>query len=158
MEDTIISKTSWSFQILINQISCLKTSAKRPSKTKNIESIIKVIEKEDILLHFPYQRFEHVVDLLREAAIDPKVRSIKINIYRVARNSDVMKALLAAVFNGKEVTVVMELQARFDEENNLYWSDRLKEFGARVIYGVPGLKVHSKLLQITRISGKRRVY
>ncbi len=127
-------------------------------KLKNIESIIKVIEKEDILLHFPYQRFEHVVDLLREAAIDPKVRSIKINIYRVARNSDVMKALLAAVFNGKEVTVVMELQARFDEENNLYWSDRLKEFGARVIYGVPGLKVHSKLLQITRISGKKEEY
>jgi polyphosphate kinase len=127
-------------------------------KLKNAQSIINVIEKEDILLHFPYQRFDHVVDLLREAAIDPKVRSIKINIYRVARNSDVMKALLAAVFNGKEVTVVMELQARFDEENNLYWSDRLKEFGARVIYGVPGLKVHSKLLQITRISGKKEQF
>lgn len=127
-------------------------------KLKNVQSIINVIENEDILLHFPYQRFEHVVDLLREAAIDPKVRSIKINIYRVARNSDVMKALLAAVFNGKEVTVVMELQARFDEENNLYWSDRLKEFGARVIYGVPGLKVHSKLLQITRISGKKEQF
>ncbi len=127
-------------------------------KLKNIQSIINVIENEDILLHFPYQRFEHVVDLLREAAIDPKVRSIKINIYRVARNSDVMKALLAAVFNGKDVTVVMELQARFDEENNLYWSDRLKEFGARVIYGVPGLKVHSKLLQITRISGKKEQF
>lgn len=124
-------------------------------KLKNVQSIINVIENEDILLHFPYQRFEHVVDLLREAAIDPKVRNIKINIYRVARNSDVMKALLAAVFNGKGVTVVMELQARFDEENNLYWSDRLKESGARVIYGVPGLKVHSKLLQITRISGKK---
>jgi polyphosphate kinase len=127
-------------------------------KLKNVQSIINVIENEDILLHFPYQRFEHVVDLLREAAIDPKVRSIKINIYRVARNSDVMKALLAAVFNGKDVTVVMELQARFDEENNLYWSDRLKEFGARVIYGVPGLKVHSKLLQITRISGKKEQF
>ncbi|MFM8242039.1 MAG: polyphosphate kinase 1, partial [Crocinitomicaceae bacterium] len=127
-------------------------------KLKNVQSIINVIENEDILLHFPYQRFEHVVDLLREAAIDPKVRRIKINIYRVARNSDVMKALLAAVFNGKDVTVVMELQARFDEENNLYWSDRLKEFGARVIYGVPGLKVHSKLLQITRISGKKEQF
>ncbi|MFM7637330.1 MAG: polyphosphate kinase 1, partial [Crocinitomicaceae bacterium] len=127
-------------------------------KLKNVQSLINVIENEDILLHFPYQRFEHVVDLLREAAIDPKVRSIKINIYRVAKNSDVMKALLAAVFNGKEVTVVMELQARFDEENNLYWSDRLKEFGARVIYGVPGLKVHSKLLQITRISSKKEQF
>jgi len=89
--------------------------------------------------------------LLREAAIDPKVKTIKINIYRVAKKSDIMNALLAAVFNGKEVTVIFELQARFDEENNLYWSERLKEFGAKVIYGVPNLKVHSKLLQIQRL-------
>ena len=124
-------------------------------KIQYTKSIIKVIQKEDILLHFPYQRFDHIIDLLREAAIDPKVCSIKINIYRVAKNSDIMKALLAAVFNGKEVTVVMELQARFDEENNLYWSNRLKEFGARVIYGFPGLKVHSKLLQIVRNSNQK---
>jgi polyphosphate kinase len=99
-----------------------------------------------------------VIDLLRESALDPKVKSIKINIYRVAKNSDIMNALLAAVFNGKDVTVVFELQARFDEENNLYWSNRLKEFGARVIYGIPNLKVHSKLLQIERFKdGKEQL-
>ncbi|MCX8486322.1 MAG: phospholipase D-like domain-containing protein, partial [Crocinitomicaceae bacterium] len=91
------------------------------------------------------------VDLLREAALDPRVKDIKINIYRVAKNSEVMNALLASVFNGKQVTVIFELQARFDEENNLWWSNRLKEFGANVIYGVPNLKVHSKLLQIRRV-------
>jgi polyphosphate kinase len=117
---------------------------------ENSQGIINTILKKDILLHFPYQKFDYVIDLLRESAIDPKVKSIKINIYRVAKKSDIMNALLAAVFNGKEVTVVFELQARFDEENNLYWSNRLKEFGAKVIYGVPNLKVHSKLLQVQR--------
>lgn len=116
-------------------------------------SIIKTILERDILLHFPYQRFDYVVDLLREAAIDPKVRSIKINVYRVASNSQVMNALMAAIYNGKKVEVVLELQARFDEENNLYWAEKLKEAGAKVIYGVQHLKVHSKLLQITRGAG-----
>jgi polyphosphate kinase len=112
---------------------------------------IDVVLEKDVLLHFPYQKFDHVVDLLREAALDPRVKDIKINIYRVAKNSEVMNALLASVFNGKQVTVIFELQARFDEENNLWWSNRLKEFGANVIYGVPNLKVHSKLLQIRRV-------
>lgn len=125
---------------------------------ENENGIIQTILKKDIILHFPYQKFDYVIDLLREAAIDPKIKSIKINIYRVAKNSDIMNALLAAVFNGKEVTVIFELQARFDEENNLYWSNRLKEFGAKVIYGVPGLKVHSKLLQIERFKdGKEQL-
>lgn len=121
----------------------------------NQRSLIKQILKEDILLHFPYQRFDHMVDLLREAAIDPKVKSIKINVYRVARNSQVMNALINAVRNGKEVTVVLELQARFDEENNLYWAERLKDDGAKVLYGYEGLKIHSKLLQIKRFSDKK---
>jgi polyphosphate kinase len=132
-----------------------------PNKHPELEEkggIIQKILSKDILLHFPYQKFDYIIDLLREAAIDPKVKSIKINIYRVAKNSDIMNALLAAVFNGKEVTVVFELQARFDEENNLYWSNRLKDFGAKVIYGVPNLKVHSKLLQIHRIKeGKEQL-
>ena len=115
------------------------------------KSHIDVVLEKDVLLHFPYQKFDHVVDLLREAALDPRVKDIKINIYRVAKNSEVMNALLASVFNGKQVTVIFELQARFDEENNLWWSNRLKEFGANVIYGVPNLKVHSKLLQIRRV-------
>jgi len=119
-------------------------------KFENQKSLIKTILDQDVLLHYPYQRFDYVVDLLREAAIDPKVTSIKINIYRVARNSQVMNALLAALYNGKTVTVNLELQARFDEENNLYWANLLKENGAIVIYGVQDLKVHSKLLQITR--------
>jgi polyphosphate kinase len=119
------------------------------------KSLIKSILEKDVLLHFPYQKFDYVVDLLREAAIDPKVRAIKINVYRVAKNSQIMNALLAAVYNGKDVTVVLELQARFDEENNLYWADRLKENGAKVIYGIQDLKVHSKLLQITRFSNRQ---
>lgn len=122
---------------------------------ENQRSLIKTILSTDILLHFPYQRFDYVVDLLREAAIDPKVTSIKINVYRVARNSQVMNALMAAVYNGKNVTVVLELQARFDEENNVQWANLLKENGAKVIYGIQDLKVHSKLMQITRLHNRQ---
>ena len=123
---------------------------------KGKSSIIKEIIKHDVLLHFPYQRFDHVVDLLREAAIDPKVKSIKINVYRVADRSQVMNALINAVRNGKEITVILELQARFDEEHNLYWTERLKEEGANVVHGFEGLKIHSKLIQIERISEKKK--
>lgn len=123
-------------------------------KLEGKKSLIKQILNEDVLLHFPYQKFDYVVDLLREAAIDPKVQSIKINVYRVAHQSQVMNALINAVSNGKEVTVVLELQARFDEENNLYWAERLKEYGAKVVYGYQGLKIHSKLIQIRRVSNK----
>ena len=125
---------------------------------ENQKSLLKVIFQQDVLLHFPYQRFDYVVDLLREAAIDPKVTSIKINVYRVAGNSQVMNALLNAVSNGKEVIVVMELQARFDEENNLYWSNRLKENGAKVLHGLAQLKIHSKLIQIRRVSKGKEQY
>lgn len=122
---------------------------------KESKSVLKTVFQKDILLHYPYHKFDHIVDLLRESAIDPKVTSIKINIYRVARRSQVINALINAIKNGKEVTVVVELQARFDEENNMYWSSLLREHGAKIIYGVPGLKVHSKLLLITRKSGRR---
>jgi len=114
------------------------------------KSLFKTISKKDILLHFPYQSFHPVIDLLREAAIDPKVSSIKATFYRVAKNSAVVNALINAANNGKSVFVVMELQARFDEEANIYWAHRLQDEGARVIYGVPGLKVHSKLCLIER--------
>lgn len=122
-------------------------------------SLIKTIMRRDVLLHFPYQRFDYIVDLLREAAIDPKVYSIKINVYRVASNSQVMNALMNAVLNGKKVTVVIELQARFDEENNLYWANKLQEAGALVSFGLEELKVHSKLIQIERhgTKGLRRI-
>jgi polyphosphate kinase len=114
------------------------------------KSLFKTLSKKDVMLHFPYQSFHPIIDLLREAAIDPKVSSIKATLYRVAKNSAVVNALINAVNNGKSVFVVMELQARFDEEANIYWANRLQEEGARVIYGVPGLKVHSKLCLITR--------
>ena len=117
-------------------------------------SIMKKILEEDVLLHYPYQKFDHLVDFLREAAIDPKVNEIKINIYRIAQRSQVINALINAIKNGKRVTVVFELQARFDEENNMYWSNTMREHGARVIFGIPGLKVHAKLIQITRKRGK----
>jgi|694.fasta_scaffold26290_11 polyphosphate kinase len=119
------------------------------------KSLIKTILAKDVLLHFPYQRFDYVVDVLREAAIDPKVTFIKINVYRVAAHSQIMNALMSAVLNGKNVTVVLELQARFDEENNVFWANNLRENGAKVIYGVQDLKVHSKLMQITRVSNRQ---
>jgi polyphosphate kinase len=112
--------------------------------------MFRVIRRKDVMLHYPYQSFHHIIDLLREASIDPRVTSIQITIYRVSRDSNVCNALINAVKNGKKVTVVMELQARFDEENNIFWSNRLQEEGATVIFGVPGLKVHSKLFLITR--------
>jgi len=113
-------------------------------------SIFDAIREKDILLHYPYQSFDHIIDLLREAAIDPKVTSIKITLYRVAKYSNVMNALINASRNGKSVTAVIELQARFDEEANIYWTKKLEEEGVRIIHGVPGLKVHSKLFLITR--------
>jgi polyphosphate kinase len=120
------------------------------SKLSQKKSLFKILSKTDIMLHFPYQSFNPIIDLLREAAIDPKVTSIKVTLYRVAKNSAVVNALINAVNNGKSVFVVMELQARFDEEANIYWANRMQEEGARVIYGVPGLKVHSKLCLINR--------
>ena len=113
-------------------------------------SVLRVLRKKDIMLHFPYQTFNHFIDFLREAAIDPQVKEIGITIYRVASESKVINALLNAVRNGKTVTVVIELQARFDEEANIFWSNKLQEEGANVINGVPGMKVHSKLAWVKR--------
>ena len=119
------------------------------------KSILKAIDNQDILLHFPYQKFTNYINLLREAAIDPDVEHIKITLYRVAKNSRVISALMNAVQNGKEVTVVIELQARFDENANIYWARRLEEIGAKVLFGIPRLKIHSKLTLITRRVGNR---
>ena len=117
---------------------------------QNHQSLFKTVEQKDILLHYPYQSFSYIIDLLREASIDPNVISVKITLYRVARNSSVINALINAVKNGKNVVVVLELQARFDEAANIYWANRLREEGVKVILGVPGLKVHSKLCLISR--------
>ncbi len=113
-------------------------------------SMFNVIAQRDVMLYFPYQKFDHLVDFLREASMDPKVKSIYITIYRVARNSKVINALINAARNGKKVTVVIELQARFDEESNIYWSKKLEEVGATVLFGIKGLKVHAKLVLINR--------
>ncbi|BCN23329.1 polyphosphate kinase 1 [Vibrio alfacsensis] len=108
------------------------------------------IRAKDILLYYPYHTFDHISELVRQASFDPKVLSIKINIYRVAKDSRLMHSLIDAVHNGKNVTVVVELQARFDEEANIEWSKVLTDAGVHVVFGAPGLKIHSKLLLISR--------
>lgn len=104
-----------------------------------------VVLDRDVMLHFPYHSFAPVIELLREAAMDPHVVSIKITAYRLASNSRIISALINAVRNGKQVTVMMELRARFEEEANLEWKERLEEEGVRVLIGIPNLKVHAKL-------------
>lgn len=116
----------------------------------NEKSILEVIKKKDVLLSFPYQSFDVIIELLREAAIDPKVVSIQINLYRVGSKSRIINALINAAKNGKQVSAIVELQARFDEENNIKLSRKLQDEGVKVIFGVPGLKVHSKLILIKR--------
>lgn len=113
-------------------------------------SILNVIRKKDILLFLPYHTFSYVIRTLREAALDPNVVSIQATLYRAADKSRVISALVNAAKNGKQVTVVIELRARFDEEANIKWTQELQAEGVQVIFGVPGLKVHSKLLLITR--------
>ncbi|MFW6289727.1 MAG: polyphosphate kinase 1 [Mariniphaga sp.] len=113
-------------------------------------SILRVLRAKDVMLHFPYQTFNHIIDFLREAAIDPQVKEIGITLYRVAPASRIVNALLNAVRNGKKVTVVIELQARFDEEANIMWSNKRQEEGANVINGIPGMKVHCKLAWVKR--------
>ncbi len=122
-------------------------------------SAFDAIAARDIMLHYPYQSFSHLVDLLREAAADPDVRSIRMTLYRAARRSQVMNVLINAARNGKSITLVVELQARFDEEANIHWAKELADEGIHVIYGVPQLKVHSKVLLIERIeNGKKQLY
>ncbi len=113
-------------------------------------SLLKTIRERDILLHYPYQSFNYMIDLLREAAIDPRVTSIRMTLYRVAEMSKIVNALSKAAKNGKAVTALFEFQARFDEEANIYWANRLIEDGVRVIQGIPELKVHAKLCIIAR--------
>ena len=132
-----------------------------PLQHKDIDhssSILARIKKGDILLHYPYQSFQYIVDLLREASIDPKVRAIKMTFYRAARNSNVINALINAARNGKNVTVFLEIQARFDEKANIFWSRKLREEGVKIIKTLPGFKVHSKLMLIRRKENGENVY
>lgn len=131
----------------------LKYTYNKPLPHKKIKpktSLLAIIKQKELLLSFPYQSYHYIIDVLREAAIDPKVKAIQITLYRAGKNSHIVNILINAIKNGKKVTVVVELQARFDEEANIRWANKLQEEGAQVIYGVPGLKAHSKLFLITR--------
>ncbi|MFU8785581.1 polyphosphate kinase 1, partial [Aliidiomarina sp.] len=116
----------------------------------HVDSVFDAINTQDILLYYPYHKFAHLTELVRQAAFDPMVQSIKICIYRVAPHSRIMHSLVEAVNNGKKVTVLVELQAKFDEEANIDWAKHLTQEGVKVIFGIQGLKVHSKLLLIHR--------
>ncbi len=120
--------------------------------------ILDVLNKKDVMLHFPYHSFDSIIDLLREAAIDPFVQTIKITSYRLAKDSKIANALINAVRNGKKVTVVIELRARFDEQANLNWKKILEEEGVKVIVGLPDMKIHAKICSISKIVSGRVQY
>ncbi len=127
-----------------------------PVSGLNIEgSIIQQIKHKDFLVHTPFQSFNYVVKFLREAALDPKVTSIKITLYRLAKNSQIISSLINAAKNGKKVTVQIELQARFDETSNINYAEIMQAEGIKLIFGVKGLKVHSKICVIERLEGKK---
>lgn len=117
-----------------------------------------VILERDIMLHFPYHAFNPVIDLLRESAIDPDVTAIKITCYRVAKNSKIINALINAVRNGKQVTVMLEVRARFDEEANLEWKERLEDEGVKVLIGIPNMKIHAKICLIRKRQNDRIIH
>ena len=122
-----------------------------PSKMiEEAQCILKTIERKEQLLHFPYQSYDYVLQFFNEAAIDPEVEEIYVTFYRMAKNSIIGEALISAANNGKKVIVFMELKARFDEENNLFWSDRMKKAGIKIIYSIPGLKVHAKVALVRK--------
>lgn len=126
-----------------------------PIKGLSLEvSIFDSISKKDYLQYTPYHTFSYIIRMLREAALDPKVRTIKITVYRLANNSQVAASLINAVKNGKQVTVQIELQARFDEQANIEYAEQLQAEGVKLIFGVPGLKVHSKICLIEREEGR----
>ena len=119
------------------------------------KSVFDVVAKKDVMLHFPYHTFQHIIDLLREASIDPNVKSIKMTIYRAGHFSNVINALINASRNGKKVTVYLELQARFSEEQNIFWTRKLQEAGVIILHGIPGFKVHAKLILIKRLENRK---
>jgi polyphosphate kinase len=116
------------------------------------ESIFNYVKQKDLLLYYPYHSFEHFIHFLYEAVHDPQTKEIMVTQYRVAENSAVINTLIAAAQNGKKVTVFVELKARFDEENNLATAEMMKSAGIKIIYSLPGLKVHAKVALIRRKS------
>lgn len=124
-------------------------------KTHN--SIFDAISQEDILVYYPYYKFKHFTEFVRQASYDPSVKEIKINIYRVAKKSEIIHSLIEAVKNGKDVTVVVELQARFDEQANIEWAKLMKDAGIHVEFGIPSLKIHAKICIVKRIENEKIV-
>jgi polyphosphate kinase len=122
------------------------------------KSLIGMIAKKDYMVSTPYQSYDYIIHFLREAAIDPKVKEISIAVYRLAENSRIVHALVNAAKNGKKVNCLVELRARFDEQNNIFWSNRLEEEGVNVLYGVPGYKVHSKICLVSRLEKQKLTY
>lgn len=134
-------------------------NAKTLPPLNNTIDIFKSIDSSDIVAYHPYQSFDPVVNFIQSAANDPDVYSIRMTLYRVGKNSPIVKALAQAAENNKQVSVLVELKARFDEENNLYWAKALETAGAHVIYGIPGLKVHAKIaLVVKKIGGEFKKY
>ena len=119
------------------------------------EDIFEAIDKQDILLYHPFDSFEPVVKFIKQAAADPDTLAIRMTLYRAGQKSPIIKALIDAVRDGKQVTVLVELKARFDEANNVRWAKALEEVGAHVVYGIPGLKVHAKIAQVIKRRGKK---
>jgi len=119
------------------------------------ENIFEAIDKQDVLLYHPFDSFEPVIQFIKQAAADPDTLAIRMTLYRAGQKSPIVKALIDAVRDGKQVMVLVELKARFDEENNLRWAKALEDAGAHVVYGIPGLKVHAKIAQVIKRKGKK---
>jgi len=122
------------------------------------KSLLGLIAKKDYMVSTPYQSYDYIIHFLREAAIDPKVKEISIAVYRLAENSRIVHALVNAAKNGKKVNCLVELRARFDEQNNIFWSNRLEEEGVNVLYGIAGYKVHSKICLVSRLEKQKIVH
>ncbi|MDO5851963.1 MAG: RNA degradosome polyphosphate kinase [Methanobacteriaceae archaeon] len=135
---------------LINDLTFTPFEPQQSSEIKPKQSLLKQLNKRDILLFYPYETINHFLEFLKESANDPEVLSIKITLYRVARSSSVIKYLLEAIENEKDVTVLIELRARFDEKNNIHYAELLEEAGCQILYGFENYKVHSKICTVTK--------
>ncbi|MEM7549592.1 MAG: polyphosphate kinase 1 [Bacteroidota bacterium] len=144
------------FQVFNPTEKNIEYERQKPVGNKEVgesDSILSLIEKKDLLFHFPYQSYDYVLEFFNEAAVDPQVEEIYVTFYRMAKDSVIGEALISAANNGKKVIVFMELKARFDEANNIFWAKRLKKSGVEIVYSIPGLKVHAKVALVRKKIG-----